>query len=196
MKVFKINKTLAVIGLYLLLLSSCGAQNELVNQKASSSTWIIKNALVYDGLGKEPVNADVRIENGAISGVGLFNAQPNDKVWQAEGLALAPGFIDPHSHHDTKLMQFPAPKSALAQGITTIVSGLDGGASTFGDPFVSIAHNFSVFQANPAALNLAYFAPHDNYREIVMGDNFKRAATQEELKKMGALLRRDLDAGA
>ncbi|MBT6035128.1 MAG: amidohydrolase family protein, partial [Kordiimonadaceae bacterium] len=196
MKFSKNNPKALIAGLCLLLLSSCGEQNESVDEKASSSTWIIKNAVVYDGSGAEPVNADIRIENGVITGVGIFDAQNNDKIWDADGLALAPGFIDPHSHHDTKLMKKPAPESALGQGITTIVSGMDGGASTFGDPFVSIENNFSVFQESPAAINLAYFAPHDTYREIVMEDDFKRAATAEELDQMGQMLRRDMEAGA
>lgn len=185
-----------VLGICLSFLYACSEQTGTSDKSSTSSTWIIKNALVYDGLGGDPVNADVRIENGIIAGIGDYEAEPDDNVWQANGLALSPGFIDPHSHHDTKLMQQLAPKSALGQGITTIVSGLDGGASTFGAPFVSIAHNFSVFQENPAAINLAYFAPHDSYREIVMGDDFKRAATAEELEQMATMLRRDLEAGA
>jgi len=192
----KTNFRALALGVCVLFLFACTKQAGLSDENSTSSVWIIQNALVYDGLGNDPVNADVRIENGIICGVGNYTAASGDNVWQANGLALSPGFIDPHSHHDTKLMQQPAPKSALGQGITTIVSGLDGGASTFGAPFVSIAHNFSVFQENPAAINLAYFAPHDSYREIVMGDDFKRAATSEELDQMAAMLRRDLEAGA
>ena len=184
------------LGLFVLLLSACTEQSGSSSENSVSAVWIIEDALVYDGLGNDPINADVRIENGIIAGIGNYDASEGDKVWQANGLALSPGFIDPHSHHDTKLMQQPAPKSALGQGITTIVSGLDGGASTFGAPFVSIAHNFSVFQENPAAINLAYFAPHDSYREIVMGDDFRRAASSEELEQMATMLRRDLEAGA
>ncbi len=185
-----------IIGVCLLTLASCDDQNAPTDEKDLPSIWIIKNATIYDGLGNAPINADMRIENGIITGIGIFDAQPGEKIWPAEGLALSPGFIDPHSHHDTKLMQQPAPKSALGQGITTIVSGLDGGASTFGEPFLSIEHNFSVFEENPAAINLAYFAPHDTYREIVMGDSFKRAATQEEISEMEQMLRRDLESGA
>ena len=180
----------------LLFLLSCGEADKFIDQNTASTVWIIKGAIVYDGLGNEPVNADVRIENGIIEGIGVYAAEAGEKIWQANGLALSPGFIDPHSHHDTKLMQNRAPKSALGQGITTIVSGLDGGASSFGAPFVSIAHNYTLFQENPAAINLAYFAPHDSYREFVMGDNFKRAATQDELDQMKQMLRRDLEAGA
>jgi len=177
-------------------LFSCTQQTASIKNTKTSSVWIIKGALVYDGLGNEPVYADVRLDQGIISGIGEFTAEPFENVWQANGLALSPGFIDPHSHHDTKLMQQPAPRSALAQGITTIVSGLDGGASSFGAPFVSIEHNFLRFQQKPAAINLAYFAPHDTYREIVMADDFKRTATDAEIEQMKKMLRRDLEAGA
>ncbi|MDC0111113.1 D-aminoacylase [Emcibacteraceae bacterium] len=195
MKFLKININSFKIIIILIILSSCTEQYKPLDKK-SSSTWLIKNAIVYDGLGNNPVNTDIRINNGIISGIGIFDAQINEKIWNAHGLALAPGFIDPHSHHDTKLKKLPAPKSLLAQGITTIVSGLDGGASTFGDPFVSIANNFLVFKKNPSAINLAYFAPHDTYRELVMGDDFKRISTKEELEQMKKMLRRDMEAGA
>jgi len=186
----------SLLGVCFLFLISCGEQNTLLDENTATSVWIIKNAAVYDGLGSDPVSADVRLENGIIAGIGAFTAGPGESIWQANGLALSPGFIDPHSHHDTKLMQQLAPGSALGQGITTIVSGLDGGASSFGAPFVSVAHNFSIFQASPAAINLAYFAPHDTYRELVMGDDFKRAATDQEIEQMKQMLRRDLEAGA
>lgn len=161
-----------------------------------SSDWVIKNALIYDGTGVDPFNGDVHIVNGEIVGVGIFDATAKGRRWDAHGLALAPGFIDPHSHHDSKLMKNPAPASALAQGITTIVSGLDGGSTTFGEPFVSIGHSMSIFEQNPAALNLAYFAPHGTYREIVMGADSKRAATSDQIGQMKAMLERDLNFGA
>lgn len=179
-----------------LILHSCEEQNTAQDENTTTSTWIIKGASVYDGLGNDPFIADVRIEQGIIAGIGSFAAESGENVWQANGLALSPGFIDPHSHHDTKLMQQLAPPSALGQGITTIVSGLDGGASSFGQPFISIDHNISLFTESPAAINLAYFAPHDTYREIVMGEDFKRAASEQELERMKQMLRRDLEAGA
>lgn len=178
-----------------LFLCSCDNSSMTKVDKLGSTT-LIKNAVIYDGMGGESYQADVRIQGGLIIQIGIFDALEGEKIWDAKGLALAPGFIDPHSHHDTRLMAKPAPESALAQGITTIVSGLDGGTSTFGDPFVSIEHSFSVFEKAPAAINLAYFAPHDTYREIVMGDDFKRAATADELDQMAQFLRRDMEAGA
>jgi len=176
-------------------LYSCGV-NDDKEPEFSGKSLLIKNAFIYNGSGDKRIFADVRVEGDLIKKIGSLDANENDIIWDANGLALAPGFIDPHSHHDTKLMKKRAPESALAQGITTIVSGLDGGASTFGDPFISIKHNFSVFEKTPAAINLAYFAPHDTYREIVMGDDFKRSAKVDELDQMITMLRRDMEAGA
>ncbi|MCC3859928.1 N-acyl-D-amino-acid deacylase family protein [Pseudemcibacter aquimaris] len=179
----------------LLFIYSCSVHVDKQSELPGTVT-LIKNAFIYNGTGDKSYFADVRIEGGLIKKIGDITANENDIIWDANGLALAPGFIDPHSHHDTKLMNKPAPESALAQGITTIVSGLDGGASTFGSPFISIDHSFSVFEKTPAAINLAYFAPHDTYREIVMGNDFKRLATADELDQMKIMLRRDMEAGA
>ncbi len=178
-----------------MFLCSC-ASDEVKEVKSGVLSTLIKNAVIYDGTGGGSYPADVRIEDCFIAQIGVIDAREGETIWNANGLALAPGFIDPHSHHDTKLMAKPAPASALGQGITTIVSGLDGGASTFGEPFVSIEHSMAIFEKNPAALNLAYFAPHDTYREIVMGEDFRRAASDDQLDQMIAMLERDLKSGA
>ena len=187
---------LLTVGILLLFSVSCGLEKARTQQESAPSNWVIKNTLVYDGTGMDPFNADIHIIGGVIVGIGTFDAVAGENVWDGRGLVLAPGFIDPHSHHDSKLMKNPAPASLLAQGITTIVSGLDGGATTFGEPFVSIGHSMSIFEQNPAAVNLAYFAPHDTYREFVMGENSKRAATNEEIDQMKVMLERDLNFGA
>jgi len=185
----------------MIFLSSCSV-NQLEEQSLeTASLWLIKNALIYDGTGSDPYSADVRLRSGIIVEIGTLSetmrsVADNEQIWDAEGMALSPGFIDPHSHHDSKLMQYPAPASLLAQGITTIISGLDGYSSKFGDPFISIADNMNHFSKNPAAINLGYFGPHNNYRSKVMGEDYKRPATVSEIKQMGDLLALDLEAGA
>ncbi len=180
----------------LMFISSCSVVEVKDTQKDESSTWLIKNALIYDGTGTVPFEADIRIKDSIIVEIGPLDAIKDDRVWDAKGMILSPGFIDPHSHHDSKLMQQPASASFLAQGITTIVSGMDGFSSKFGEPFISIADNMVHFEHNPAAINLAYFGPHNNYRSRVMGDDYKRPATAAEISKMGDLLTADLNAGA
>ena len=177
----------------MIILMGCGGQEE---NTAPPSSTLITNAVIYDGSGGDAVEGSVRIDGGLIVAFGNLTALQGEEAWDAGGLALSPGFIDPHSHHDRRLMEQPAPASLLAQGITTIVSGLDGSAGKFGMEYISIADNMAHVEQNPAAVNLAYFGPHNNYRSAVMGDDFIRNATAGEIEQMKALLQADLEAGA
>jgi len=159
------------------------------NSKASTEAVLIKNAQIYDGSGQASYKGDVRLQNGIITAIGNLNAQEGENIWDAHGLALAPGFIDPHSHYASSFTAKPAPASVLAQGITTIVSGVDGYTAK------PIKEIFTEFEAHPAAVNLAAFGPHNNYRAVVMGDDFRRIATAEEVAAMANLLQADLALG-
>ena len=185
------NKILG-IGVLTLLTACSNEQTENINDP----TYVIQNAVIYDGTGGTPFIGSVSIKDGLIDQVGQINIGSNTEVYDAGGLALSPGFIDPHSHHDSKLMKQPASLSILGQGITTIVSGLDGMLNAYGDKFVSIQNNYDIFVKSPATVNVAFFAPHDTYRKIVMGDDHKRHATDVELNEMKSMLRRDMEAGA
>ncbi len=180
----------------LLMLSSCSQENAVATVDFGDSSWLIENADIYDGSGGNHFSGDLRIIDGIIIEVGDLTPKDGEKTWDASGFVLSPGFIDPHSHADSKLMDKPASASLLAQGITTIVSGLDGFLSKFGEPFVSVADNMAHFEKNPAAVNLAIFGPHNTYRAEVMGDDYKRLATAAEIEQMKALLARDMSAGA
>jgi N-acyl-D-amino-acid deacylase len=195
-------KIVLLLAICLVPVFSCSLHPVEVMSQDASSSWLVKNALIYDGTGSDPYRGDIRIKAGVIIEIGALSASSGssamegEKIWDARGMALSPGFIDPHSHHDSSLMEQPAPASLLAQGITTIISGLDGSSSKFGDSYVSIADNMAHFEKNPAAINLGYFGPHNNYRSQVMGADYKRPATDAEVDLMGKLLMSDLDAGA
>jgi len=194
-------KTIFILAIGLASVFSCSLNQVEVKPLDTSSSWLIKNALIYDGSGSDPYRGDIRIRAGTITEIGALSANDSpahegENIWDAQGMALSPGFIDPHSHHDSKLMEQPAPASLLAQGITTIISGLDGYSSKFGGSHISIADNLAHFEENPAAINLGYFGPHNNYRSQVMGADYKRPATDAEISRMGDLLTSDLEAGA
>ena len=65
-----------------------------------SADVLIKNGMVMDGTGKPAVRADVIIEGDRIKDVGLFPDAKASKAIDATGLAVAPGFIDAHTHLD------------------------------------------------------------------------------------------------
>src|SRR5579859_3358350 len=83
----------------------------------------IRGAMVYDGTGAAAQQRDVAIRGDRI--VPLDSA-PASATIDADGLALAPGFIDMHSHADHTLPAFPRATNSIAQGVTTEVVGLCG----------------------------------------------------------------------
>ena len=87
---------------------------------------VIRNADVIDGTGKPTYRADVAVDQGRIADVGDLSSLPAKDVIDAGGNAVAPGFIDMHSHADFSLPIWPTADSMLHQGITTAVVGQCG----------------------------------------------------------------------
>jgi N-acyl-D-amino-acid deacylase len=118
-------------------------------------------------------------------------------IYDAEGLAVAPGFIDSHSHHDQETEQFRHMPGVVSQGVTTIVRGMDGFSSEgIGDGYISTADFNEAFAANPVSVNFASFSPHNSIRAEAMGTDYRRHASDDELAAMAALLEADMQAGA
>src|SRR5437762_283862 len=87
--------------------------------RAQSQPTLIINASVIDGTGAPARPADVRTLNGRIDAIGHWTRNPGDRVVDAHGLTLAPGFIDTHSHHDWELFKLRDARAAVSQGMTT-----------------------------------------------------------------------------
>jgi len=151
---------------------------------------VIVNASVVDGTGTPSRNAAVRIDGDRIAEIGDLTPRPGEKVVDAKGLTLAPGFIDTHSHHDRGLFEARDLPAATSQGITTIVVGADGGSS------YPLADFFTRLQSTPPSVNVASYLGHGTVRRRVMGDDFKRVATRDEVTRMEALVQTEMQAGA
>src|ERR1043165_4307645 len=91
---------------------------------------LIRNASIVDGRGGPRRQGDVRIAGDRIVEVGTLQATPGETIVDARGLALSPGFIDTHSHHDRGLFEHRDALAIVSQGVTTIVVGQDGGGSS------------------------------------------------------------------
>jgi N-acyl-D-amino-acid deacylase len=174
-------RTLRCVSTALLLASALRAQG---------AATLIVNAQVLDGTGAAPRAADVRIVDGRIAAIGRLERTANDRIVDAKGLTLAPGFIDTHSHHDRGLLDKRDALGAVSQGITTIVVGQDGGSR------FPLAPYFARLDSTRVAINVASYVGHGTIRSRVMGDDFKRAATDDEIARMKALVREDMAAGA
>jgi N-acyl-D-amino-acid deacylase len=132
----------------------------------------------------------VRVEGDTIVGVEEREPPEGYEVIDASGFTLVPGFIDPHSHGDDELFEHRDALAAVSQGITTIVVGQDGGS-----PF-PLAGFFQDLETTPVAVNVASYAGHGTLRAKVMGEDFRRAANDEEIEKMRQLLIEEMKAGA
>ena len=84
---------------------------------------LIKNGTIVDGTGRLRYDADLGISGGKIEAIGLLEDAEANRVIDASGLIVAPGFIDMHSHSDVTLLDDPGGESKVHQGVTTEVVG-------------------------------------------------------------------------
>src|SRR5436190_23707228 len=81
------------------------------------------NALVVDGTGAPARHADVLVRDGVIGAVGDSHTGSDAERVDLDGLVLAPGFIDPHTHYDAQVLWDPDLTPSSWHGVTTVVMG-------------------------------------------------------------------------
>ncbi len=84
---------------------------------------LIRHAVILDGTGKQEYKADVGLEDDTIAAIDADLPGSAGEILDAEGLVLAPGFIDIHTHTDTSIFRYPFAQSKIFQGVTTEVTG-------------------------------------------------------------------------
>lgn len=183
-----------------------------------SADLLFRGALVYDGTGAPGRQMDVAVTDGRIVALGnLTTQEPADRVVDAGGLVLSPGFIDMHSHSDLTLPSYPAAPNAVVQGVTSQVVGNCGfsAAPVSGDPALAAQLRAYVSGFGPdldwtwdsfgsfldrldaalPAVNVLPLVGHGALRIAAMGMEDRRS-TQRERDAMRALLVDALEAGA
>ena len=171
------------------LVRALGAQTPSAGAPDAKTTVIV-NAQVADGTGNPLRKTNVRIAGDRILRIGNFKPEKNERVIDAKGLVLAPGFIDIHNHSTEGLQSDPLAETQIAQGITSVILGADG------DSPWPILPWLDAVRKNPAAVNVAMMAGHATIREQVMGKDFKRPATAEEMAQMAKLTEQAMLEGA
>lgn len=173
---------------------------------------ILKGGLVVDGTRKVPYMADVCVKDGKIARITTEAADARE-VLNVAGLAVTPGFIDPHSHSDDQHMQGYPVESQLAQGVTTEITGNCGTSvmpaldATFDEmdaymkakgklgAFRSVEDYAAAGNAKGSCINYGTLIGHGNLRIAVMG-YVNRDPSPEEMERLKALLERELQKGA
>ena len=172
---------------------------------------VIRGGEVYDGTGAESRVADVGMKDGRVAAMGSL--EPGGDELDAAGLAVAPGFVDIHSHSDYTLLLDPRAVSAIHQGVTTEVVGNCGfGCFPIRDPqqarraiygysddlpvtWSSAGEYFEALDAARPAVNVLSLVPNGQLRLATLGFA-GRPASVSELAEMQTLLRESIDHGA
>lgn len=185
---------------------------------------IVRNALIYDGLGNDPITGDLAIRDGKVAATGVVTGSADAEI-DAGGHVVAPGIVDVHTHYDAQLTWDPTASPSPALGVTTVVVGNCGFGIAPAPPeardtilanlsvveamslkslhagvdfsFESFGEYLDLVQAGKPYPNVAAMASHSVMRTAVMGDaGSDREATRQELEAMQDLFREALDAGA
>jgi len=156
---------------------------------------IVRGGTVFDGSGAEGRVADVAMRDGRIVAIAPRIAGTAATEIDARGIAVAPGFIDIHSHGDGSLSADPRAESAIRQGVTTIVAGADGSSRFVGTEARSYRAWASAMNGHKPAVNVAAMIGLGAVRGAVIGD-VDRKATDDELQRMVAMVERALSEGA
>ncbi|MDP2054169.1 MAG: D-aminoacylase [Acidobacteriota bacterium] len=148
---------------------------------------VIRNGRVIDGSGAPARAADIGVRGGRIVSVGRITEAATTSI-DAQGLVVAPGFIDVHTHVDEIATQ-PAIPHFVRMGVTTVVAGNCGSSAA------DVATAFSAIEAARPAINYATLIGHNTVRREAMG-TANRQATPDELKRMEALVAKAMKDGA
>ena len=155
---------------------------------------IIKNARIVDGTGQAPFKGNIAIRGDKIVRVGNVDGEA-DIVIEGNGLVASPGFIDPHSHADVSIMQFPLAENLVMQGITTFVGG-NCGTSPAPLPKLKFGAWLARVEHKGISVNMVPLVGHSTMRTTVMGEDWKRETTTAELNKLKSLLEEAMKSGA
>jgi N-acyl-D-amino-acid deacylase len=197
---------------FLTIVSAVPAQNQSPSPSARDFDIIIKGGTVYDGTGAEPKQLDVAIRGNRIAGIGDFKAAKAKVMIDANGLAVAPGFINMLSWSTVSLIQDGRSQSEIRQGVTTEIMGEGESMGPVNDrvrehmlrtqgdikydiKWSTLAEYLRYLESRGVSCNVASFIGATTIREYVIGFEDKQP-TPEQLDQMRELVRKEMEAGA
>src|SRR6266568_3397473 len=201
-----------LLGFFTLKVSSLiFAQGQPVAQSTEFDV-LIKNGTIYNGTGAEPKHADVAIRGDRIAGVGDFKTAKAKTMIDANGLAVAPGFINMLSWSVASLIQDGRSQSEIRQGVTTEIMGEGESMGPVNDrvrehllqqqgdikyeiKWSTLAEYLRYLETRGVSCNVASFIGATTIRENVIGFEDK-PPNPEQLEQMRRLVRKEMKAGA
>jgi N-acyl-D-amino-acid deacylase len=196
------------------LLAPLTAKSPLRAQTADAQAFdlVIRNGHIVDGTGSPWYSGDIGIRDGRIAAIGNLANAPTKRAIDAQGLTVAPGFIDMLGQSESTILVDPHVPSKIYQGITTEITGEGGSAApqsdaTLAEDRLNYEHYgikpdwktfreyFAHLEAQRIGINLASYVGATQVRRVVIG-NADRAPTAAELEEMKRLVRQAMEEGA
>ncbi len=177
---------------------------------------LIKNGTVIDGSGAPMFRADIAVREDRIVSIGAFGGETAEKIIDADGCYVTPGFIDVNNHSDTywEIFRNPGQHGMLLQGVTTVIGGNSGASlapliepeslraiqkwtdvDSVSFNWLSMREFLGEMDRRPMSVNFATLAGHGTIRRGVLR-NPTKTPSENDLSAMRLLLRRALDEGA
>jgi N-acyl-D-amino-acid deacylase len=150
---------------------------------------LIKNGKIIDGTGNSWYIGSIAIKDGKIIDIGRNVSGAATKVIDANGLIVAPGFIDVHTHLEGDEDRDPLAHSFIYDGVTTCVTGNCGSSN------IDIGKYFHWIDSLKLSINVASLIGHNDVRKAVMG-RANRDATPDEMKRMENIVDKAMQDGA
>jgi N-acyl-D-amino-acid deacylase len=150
--------------------------------------FVLRHGRIMDGTGNPSFHGDVAVKDGRIAAIGRI-AGTGKSEFDAEGLVVAPGFIDVHTHAED-IDDQPLGENFVRMGVTTLVLGNCGSSA------LNVGQYFRNLEAITISPNVATLVGHGTVRRTAMHGSFDRPPTEAELEQMRALVRRGMEDGA
>ena len=155
---------------------------------------IIRNGLIYNGELRAPVKGDIAIKNGRISALGDLGTSA-DKVIDAGGNVISPGFIDIHTHTDANMMEAPLGDSKIYQGVTLDIGGNCGDSPFPSSRWENKEAFFADYARQSRGINYGTLIGQGTVRGRFVGDN-DTPATADQIKAMVSYVESQMEMGA
>lgn len=171
------------LSLCMLALISAGTTN------AQPYDLLIQNGRIVDGSGNPWYEADIAVRGNTIVQIAPSITEPANQVIDANGLVVAPGFIDIHTHARRNIFKVPTAENYVRQGVTTLIEGQDGSSPV---PLAPFLEELDVLKKS---VNFGSFIGQGAIRAAVMGAE-DRQPSVEEMDAMKAHVEAGMRAGA
>lgn len=156
---------------------------------AQQADILIKNGRIIDGTGNSWVYGDIAIRNGKIVQTGRLSHWQANRIIDASGLVVAPGFIDVHTHLEGEEKKVPEAANFIYDGVTTAVTGNCGSSNT------NLGRYFAMLDSLKLSINVASLIGHNDVRKAVLG-NANRDPNEAEMHQMEEIVEQAMKDGA